>query len=57
MIKEEIKESITSLLTRRNIAVWVDKAMAQIKQERLIIKNAWLKTGVLGVLEGVKGIV
>jgi hypothetical protein len=47
---------------------WVDKAMAQMKEEQRIIKNAWLKMGfawfneeegegVLGVLEGVEGIV
>ncbi len=30
---------------RHNIAVWVDKAMVQMKEERWIIKNAWLKTG------------
>ncbi len=68
MIEEGIKEGTTSLPTRHDVAVWVDKAMAQMKEERQIIKNAWLKTGaawfdkemgegVLGVLEGVEGIV
>ncbi len=59
------------MLARRGVTVWVDKAMRQMKEERWIIKNAWLKTGfewfdkeevegvlgVLGVLGGVEGIV
>ncbi len=68
MIEEGIKEGTTRLLTRCDFAVWVDKAMAQIKEEQQLIKNAWFKTGfvgfdkeegegVLGVLEGVEGIV
>ncbi len=62
------KEGTTSLPARHGITVWVDKAMGQVKEERWIIKNAWLKTGfewfdkeeeegVLGVLGGVEGIV
>jgi hypothetical protein len=68
MIEEGIIKGTTSLPTRRDVAVWVDKAMAQMKEEQWIIKNAWLKTGfawfdkeeregVLGVVEGVEGIV
>jgi hypothetical protein len=68
MIAKGIKEGTTSLPMRRNVAVWIDKAMAQMKEERRIFKNAWLKTGlrwfnkeegegVLGVLGGVEGIV
>ncbi len=68
MIKEGIKEGTTSLPRRRDVAVWVDKAMAQIKEEQQIINNAWLKMGfawfnreegegVLGVFEGVEGII
>jgi hypothetical protein len=68
MIKKGIKEGTTSSPARHDVAVWVDKAMAQMKEEQRIIKNAWLKTGfawfneeegegVLGVLEGVEGIV
>ncbi len=66
MIAKGVKEGTTSSPTRRGIAVWVDKAMTQMKEERRIIKNAWLKTGfewfdkqeeegVLGVLGGVEG--
>jgi hypothetical protein len=71
MIAKKNKEGTTSLLARRGVTVWVDKAMRQMKEERWIIKNAWLKTGfewfdkeevegvlgVLGVLGGVEGIV
>jgi hypothetical protein len=68
MIAKGVQEGTTSLPTRCDIAVWVKKAMAQMKEERRIIKNAWLKTGfkwfdkqegegVLGVLGGVEGIV
>jgi hypothetical protein len=68
MIAKGVQEGTTSLPMRRNIAVWVDKAMTQMKEEQQIIKNAWLKTwfdwfdkqegeGVLGVLGGVEGIV
>jgi hypothetical protein len=65
MIEEGIKEGTTSLPTRRDVAVWVDRAMMQMKEERRIIKNAWLMMGYAwfnkeegeGVLEGVKGIV
>ncbi len=68
MIAKGIKEGTTSLPTRRNVALWVDEAMAQMKEERRIIKNAWLKMGfkwfdkeegegVLGMLGGVEGIV
>ncbi len=67
MIKEEIKEGTTSMPMRGNVAVWVDKAMMQMKEEQRTIKNAWLKTGyvwfdkeegggelgVLGELEGI----
>jgi hypothetical protein len=68
MIDEGIKEGTTSLPMRRNIIVWLDKAMAQMKEERKTIKNAWLNMGfewfdkeegegVLGLLGGVEGIV
>jgi hypothetical protein len=40
MIAKGIKEGTTSLPTRRNIAVWVDKAMAQMNEEQRIVKNA-----------------
>jgi hypothetical protein len=68
LIDEEINQSTTSLLTRRNIAIWVDEAMGQMKKKQWIIWNAWLKTrfewfdkgegeGVLGVLGGVERII
>ncbi len=68
MIAKGVKEGTTSLPTRRDVAVWVDEAMALTKEEQQIIKNAWLKTGfkwfdkqegegVLGVLGGVEGII
>jgi hypothetical protein len=68
MIAKGVQEGTTSWPTRRDVVVWVDEAMAQMKEERRIIKNAWLKTGfkwfdkqegegVLGVLGGVEGIV
>ncbi len=38
MIKEGTKEGTTSMPTKHGIAVWVDKAMAQMKEEQRIIK-------------------
>ena len=35
----------TSPQTRRDVAVWVDRAMAEIKSKVGICCNAWLKTG------------
>ncbi len=68
MIAKGVQEGTTSSPTRHDVAVWVNKAMAQMKEEQRIIKNAWLKMGfewfdkqegegVLGVLGGVEGIV
>ncbi len=68
MIAEGINKGTTSLPTRHGVAVWVEEAMAQMKEERWMIKNAWLKMGfewfdkeegegVLGVLGGVEGII
>jgi hypothetical protein len=68
MIAEGVQEGTTSLPTRCDVAVWVDKVMAQMKEEQRIMKNAWLKMGfkwfdkqegegVLGVLGEVEGIV
>ena len=68
MIAEGVQEGTTSSPTRRDVAVWVDEAMAQMKEEQRIIKNAWLKMGfewfdkeegegALGMLGGVEGIV
>jgi hypothetical protein len=68
MIAEGVKEGTTSSSMSCDVTVWVDEAMAQMKEEQRIIKNAWLKTGfewfdkeegegVLEVLGGVEGIV
>jgi hypothetical protein len=68
MIAKGVKEGTTSLPMRCNVAVRVDEAMAQMKEERRIIRNTWLdmgcewfdkaeEEGVLGVLGGVEGIV
>jgi hypothetical protein len=68
MIAEGVQEGTTSSPTRHDVAVWVDKAMAKMKEKRQIIKTAWLKMGfewfdkevgkgVLGELGGMEGIV
>jgi hypothetical protein len=65
MIAKGIKEGTTRSPMRCDVAVWVDEAMAQMKEEQQIIKNAWLKTGCEwfdkeegeGVLGGVEGII
>jgi hypothetical protein len=68
MIAEGVQEGTTSLPTRRDVAIWVDKVMAKMKEKQQIIKNAWLKMGfmwfdkeegegVLGELGGMEGIV
>ncbi len=68
MIAEGVQEGTTSLPMRRDVAVWLDEAMAKMKEKRQIIKNALLKTGfewfdkeegggVLGELGGMEGIV
>jgi hypothetical protein len=68
MITEGVQEGTTSLPTRCDVAVWVDEAMAKMKEKQQIIKNAWLKMGfewfdkeegkgVLGELGGMEGIV
>ncbi len=68
MIAEGVQEGTTSLPTRRDVTVWVDEVIVQMKEEQRIIKNAWLKTGfkwfdkqeregVLGVWVRVEGVV
>jgi hypothetical protein len=68
LINQGITQDTISLPTRRNIAIWVDKAMGQMKEEQRIIRNTWLEmgfewfdkgegAGVLGVFGGVEGIV
>ena len=48
MIAKGVQEGTTSSPTRRDVAVWVDEAMAKMKEKRQIIKNAWLKRGSSG---------
>jgi hypothetical protein len=61
MIAEGVQEGTTSSPTRRDVAVWVDKAMAQMKEEQRKTGFEWFDKqegeGVLGVLGGVEGIV
>jgi hypothetical protein len=45
MIAEGVIHGTTSPPTRRNVATWVDRAMAEMKSQVGIIRNAWLKTG------------
>jgi hypothetical protein len=45
MIAEGVQEGTTSLPMRRDVAVWINEGMAQMKEEQRIIKNAWLKMG------------
>jgi len=42
VIAKGVKNGTTSSPTRNNVAVWVDEAMAQMKEEQRIIKNAGL---------------
>ena len=45
MIAEGVNHGTTSAPMRRDVATWVDRAMAEMKSEVGIIRNAWLKTG------------
>jgi len=45
MIAEGVIHGTTSLPSRRDVAGWVDRAMAEMKDEVGICRNAWLKTG------------
>ena len=45
MIAEGIIHGTTTPPSRRDVAGWVDRAMAEMKREEQIIKNAWRKTG------------
>ena len=44
MISEGVFHDTMSTPTRLNIATWVDEAMKQMKRERAMVRNAWLKT-------------
>ena len=45
MIAEGVIHGTTSPPTRRDVATWVDWAMAEMKSAVGIVRNAWLKTG------------
>ena len=45
MIAEGVIHGTTSPPSRRDVAGWVDRAMAEMKGEEQIVKNAWMKTG------------
>jgi hypothetical protein len=45
MIAEGVIHGTTSSPTRRDVAGWVDRAMAEMKNEVGISRNAWSKTG------------
>ncbi len=45
MIAEGVIHGTMSPPTRRDIATWVDRAMAEMKSAVGIVCNAWLKTG------------
>jgi hypothetical protein len=45
MIAEGVIHGTTSTPTRRDVATWVDRAMAEMKSAVGIVRNAWLKTG------------
>ncbi len=44
MTVEGIIHGTTSSPTRLNVATWVDQAMAEMKRECRMVRNAWLKT-------------
>jgi hypothetical protein len=46
MIAKGVQEGTTSSPTRRDIAVWVDKSMVQMKEEQRIIKKCMVQNGV-----------
>ena len=45
MIAEGVIHGTTKPPSRRDVAGWVDRAMAEMKGKEQIIKNAWRKTG------------
>ncbi len=51
MIAEGVKEGTTISLTRRDVAVWVDEAMAKMKEKQQIIKMHGEKWGLSGLLK------
>ncbi len=45
MIPDGVVHGMTSQPTRLDVAMWVDNAMAEMRREGGIIRNAWRKTG------------
>ncbi len=45
MITESVIHGTTGTPTRQDVATWVPSAMAEMKREGEIIRNAWRKTG------------
>ena len=45
MINEGIIHGTTSPPTRRDVAGWIDRAVAEMRSEGTICRNAWMKTG------------
>ena len=45
MITEGVIHGTTSPLTRRDVAGWVDRAVAEMRNKGTICRNAWSKTG------------
>ena len=45
MLAEGIVHGTTSLLSRADVANWVNAAMAEMKSEDRIIRNAWRRHG------------
>jgi hypothetical protein len=44
MISKGVIHGTMSTPTRLNVAKWVDQAMKEMKRERTIVRNVWLKT-------------
>ncbi len=44
MISEGVIHSTTSTPTRLNVTTWVHEAMKEMKRERAMVRNEWLKT-------------
>jgi hypothetical protein len=45
MIAEGVIHGTTSSPTRRDVTGWVDRAVAEMRSEGTICRNAWQKTG------------
>jgi hypothetical protein len=45
MIAEGVVHGTTSPPTRRDVMGWIDRAVAEMRSEGTICRNAWQKTG------------